>query len=392
MILFRPERFGGVAFDTKTMGFSLVGPDECPHYDRLVPAGPENGRNDILSAPVAVYYEITRECNLECAHCFTGSGRGKKAGLGTAEVFALLDSFARAGVINVRFTGGEPTARSDWFEALSRARSLGFAVSLQTNGVFDEPDLTAGKLAGLGLDQITVSVDGVGDAHDALRGSGSFARVERSLAAMKDAGIRPRINTMLTRLNADRLGELFDFVSRYSDSINIFYMRPIGRGIRNSDIMIDFELHHATSENVAGISRSYPNLRVFHSASMAPGPLGVPRRAGVPDIIFPCGSSALSVAADGSFWPHHYSMYQSPALLLGRFPQDDVSSVWSGSEKLDRVREWLRRLHERCLRCPELGRRCSGVNFEMELDAAAGRVESNPFCVSDEKVPAPDFE
>jgi len=391
MMLFRKESFGGILFDTKTMGFSLTGPDDRPDYDRRVKTGPDHGRRDIISAPVAVYYELTGRCNLECRHCFTNSGGARGEGLPGDAVFSVLERLAEAGVMNLRFTGGEPTTRADWFDILKRSRNLGFAVSLQTNGVFSDPAATAEKLAALELDQITVSVDGVGPAHDALRGAGSFARVEKSLNAMAAAGIRPRINTILTKLNCDRLGEIFEFVSRYSDSINIFYMRVIGRGIKNTDIMIDFSLHHATSERVLKISKNYPGLRVFHSASGSPRPLKIPAGADIPEIVFPCGSTALSIAAGGTVWPHHYSIYQSASLALGRFPEDSVSSIWAGSKKLDAMRGWLKKLRERCLRCTEHETRCSGIDFEMELEAAYGRIEKNPCCVCPEKAPEPDF-
>lgn len=77
---------------------------------------------------------FTPGCNFRCPFCHNASlVRSKNGELGEDEFFRFLEK--RRGVLDgVCVSGGEPTMRDDITEFISRIKSLGFAVKLDTNG------------------------------------------------------------------------------------------------------------------------------------------------------------------------------------------------------------------------------------------------------------------
>jgi len=390
MLIFREEKFGGILFDTYTMGYRFVegiSNEDAENVGRRIPLLASHGRSDIVSAPIQVYIELTKQCNLRCRHCFTNADDERSAGLSTAKWIGILDELSSIGVINARFTGGEPTIRGDWHEILSHSKKLGFAVSLQTNGVYDDASGTVKKIAELGLEQVTISLDGISATHDALRGAGSFEKLLKTMKLMKAAGVKLRFNTILTKDNAGEMPAIFDLVSEYGVAINLFYMRSIGKGADNFKISLDFEEHARSAETIRELWKKYPGIHVMHSGFFSLKPPA--HDAKFPVITYPYGNIAISIASDGTYWPHHYSIYQSESFKLGEYPKDRIIDIWTGSKKLDGFRKWLSLLLARCEKCFEHGGRCSGVNFEMEIEKLSGRAAANPFCVNAVLAPEP---
>ncbi len=390
MIIFREEKFGGILFDTRTMSYKFIEKvSDCDFalIKRKIPMLAANERQDIVSAPIQVYIELTQKCNLRCGHCFTNAADTPSEGVPTKVWLAILDEMSSIGVINARFTGGEPTCRKDWYEILSHARKLNFAISLQTNGIYDNAATTIKKIASLDIEQVTISLDGIGRTHDSLRGYGAFDKLMASMDLMKSEGIKLRFNTILTTSNVDQMPQIFDLVSQYGVSINLFYMRSLGKGANNSKIALDFEEHAKSAVEILELWKKYPGIHVSHSGFYHSEPAR--HNPKFPTVSYPYGNIAISIASDASYWPHHYSIYQGINFKLGQYPKDRIIDVWSGSKKLDGFRKWLDLLRDRCERCIEYRNRCSGVNFEMEIEKFCGRAAANPFCISAEPAPEP---
>lgn len=135
---------------------------------------------------------VAQRCNLACTYCFAQEGGfGREASsmspdTARAAVDRLLDGAAPGENVRISFMGGEPLANrpvlqeTTWYarrQAEARGLSVGFGVT--TNGTL----LTEADVAFFAAERftVTVSIDGVGAAHDGLRpfkgGGGSFDRV-----------------------------------------------------------------------------------------------------------------------------------------------------------------------------------------------------------------------
>ena len=84
-------------------------------------------------SPVDGAIELTRRCNLNCAHCFIreDSPRGELEG---GEIRRLLDEISGAGCLWLLMTGGEPLTREDFPDIYLHAKRRGLIVTLFTNG------------------------------------------------------------------------------------------------------------------------------------------------------------------------------------------------------------------------------------------------------------------
>ncbi|NMG44978.1 glycosyltransferase [Aromatoleum toluvorans] len=137
---------------------------------------------------------LTHRCNAHCGHCFDMPQRhaiGRDRELDLARIRRVAASTGPVGHLSL--TGGEPLLRDDLVEILAAYYGAGVrSFSVSTNGSYPEKIAAlVARLAGIapfGRVMVTVSVDGVGAAHDRLRGvPGLFAKVEHSLRLLCEA-------------------------------------------------------------------------------------------------------------------------------------------------------------------------------------------------------------
>jgi len=379
MKIFREEYFGGILYDTSTLTYKIItdGKDKIS-ADRFIPFSFKPERTDILSAPVRVYFELTEKCNLSCKHCFVSSSPLSKNGMSTSMIFSLLEEMKDSGIINIRFTGGEPTSRDDWFDILNYAKSLEFVVSLSSNGVYKDTDKTVSQIASLGLEQVTFSIDGLEENHDYLRGKGSFKSLISTLEKLKKTNVNSRLTTVLTKLNLREISKIVELASKYVKVISFVFMRVIGRG--RQELPISFQEHYESGLEVERLQKYYPELLILHSAMVLPGQFLKPHSSSGIDFSSSFANTSLNIAANGTFWPHHYASHQTDYFMLGKYPENKIKDIWFSSEILNRYRTWTGLLQERCFTCEEFRHRCAGYNFEMEIASLTGK--ENYCCVN----------
>ncbi|MCD6310167.1 MAG: radical SAM protein, partial [Candidatus Eremiobacteraeota bacterium] len=81
-----------------------------------------------------ISWNVTKECNLHCVHCYRDAGARGENELTTAEGKDLIDGIARAGFKTLVLSGGEPLLRGDLYELIRKAKKSRLRVVLGTNG------------------------------------------------------------------------------------------------------------------------------------------------------------------------------------------------------------------------------------------------------------------
>ena len=200
--------------------------------------------------PVVVW-NITRNCNLKCVHCYNDSGVGKTFNdVTTEQAKTVLDDLAEFGVPSVLFSGGEPLMRRDLFELMEHAGNKGLRTVISTNGTLIKAD-TAQRIKDAGVCYVGISLDGIGEINDKFRGvSGAFSKAVEGIKNCQSAGLRIGLRLTLTRRNVEDLDALFDFFDENNIERACFYhLVPSGRGksISNED------LTHAQSREAVDI-------------------------------------------------------------------------------------------------------------------------------------------
>lgn len=159
-------------------------------------------------APSLRYLELqlTHRCNLRCRHCYLGPARPEELPL--EDAVAITREFAARGGLRLLISGGEPLLYPALREFIEETRDLKLRRVLLTNGTL----LTAATTRWLQVDELQVSLDGWRSGHERLRGTGSFDRTCRGLAAARQAGIPLSIASMVHRENIDEFDRLEGFV------------------------------------------------------------------------------------------------------------------------------------------------------------------------------------
>jgi pyrroloquinoline quinone biosynthesis protein E len=165
-----------------------------------------------VSAPVSLLAELTHRCPLQCPYCSNPLAL-EKAGveLDTATWLRVLEEAAELGVLQVSFSGGEPTLRRDLEDLLARAASLGLYSNLITAGVLlDEARLHALVEAGLDHLQLSVQDANPGNADRIGAYRDGHAKKLRVASLVRAAGLPLTINAVVHRQNVDNLEAIIE--------------------------------------------------------------------------------------------------------------------------------------------------------------------------------------
>lgn len=222
----RYETFGGI--------IALAKPAATVYVDRtfMQELGYTNSslwhvESSYLSAPLTAHFAVTNSCPMGCKTCYNLSGSSAQDELSTTEAKRVLDVLAEMRVFTVAFGGGEPLARPDLFELAHYARQRGIVPTLTTNGYYI--DRRTARQCRI-FSHIHVSVDGVGETYEAVRGVDGFAHAARALELLTNSGVSVGVNCVVCSANFDHLEELVRFVLGYRVRDFIFLrLKPGGR-------------------------------------------------------------------------------------------------------------------------------------------------------------------
>lgn len=190
-----------------------------------------------LKGPITVGWDITQMCNLRCKHCYATAGKRSEKEFSIDKVKQIIDELDSLGTVLIALAGGEPLVRRDIFEIVSYIKSKGMEVFINTNGILIDEDKIK-KLKNAGLNSIEISIDGLEEDHDFIRGEGSFQKALKSIELCQKNGITVGIMSTLFKHNYNKISEFIDFFHN-KNVIGIGFLRfiPTGRGEENSLIL-----------------------------------------------------------------------------------------------------------------------------------------------------------
>jgi MoaA/NifB/PqqE/SkfB family radical SAM enzyme len=269
---------------------------------------------------------ITSSCDCHCAHCFDWRRRGPETESRDLEAWEL-ERIARSlpRLYFVILTGGEPFLRPDLCEiTLAYARhARPRLIAIPTNG--GRPEAIREAVARVMRElppavslSINVSLDGVGDLHDEIRGRpGQFERATETIRGLQaDARRDPRLSvgvvTVMSAQNQDTIHEVMSYVL---DDLEVpiwapFLVRgePRDPAVGNVSLERYEEVARALEERIR--ERRYPGYSGFIGARLNTAKNVVRRETILRTVregrrIVPCaaGRQAAVVYADGSVYP-----------------------------------------------------------------------------------------
>ena len=156
-------------------------------------------------APLQTVLFITDKCNLRCKHCSIYGSAGYRQRKFDDILSDMRESY-KAGSRFIDLEGGEPTL---WREGertindiIDAAMDMGFfSVTVTTNAQQD--------FSWIHPNSIWVSMDGVGEYHDRVRGDGTFARLEENIR--KSGKKHLCVNMVVNTLNYESLDAAMEY-------------------------------------------------------------------------------------------------------------------------------------------------------------------------------------
>ncbi|MCL2173199.1 MAG: radical SAM protein [Candidatus Bathyarchaeota archaeon] len=196
--------------------------------------------------PVVVW-NTTRQCNLQCMHCYSQSeNKIYPNELSTEDAKRFIADLADFHVPVLLFSGGEPMMRKDLFELAKFASDFGIRTVMSTNGTLITKE-AAKKIKQVGFQYVGVSLDGIGQTNNRFRGSAdAFERAVNGIRNCISEGIKAGLRLTVSKYNFADILAIFDFIEAEKIPRACFYhLAYVGRG---TDIAKDDLTHKQTRQ------------------------------------------------------------------------------------------------------------------------------------------------
>jgi len=312
-----------------------------------------------------LFWECTLRCNLSCLHC--GSDCKAVAGcpdMPAKDFFDVIDQITPH--VNphrtmITFSGGEPLLRKDLEACGLELYQREFPWGLVSNGLFLNRRRLDALLAA-GLHSITISLDGLEEAHNWLRRHPqSYAKALQAVEMLtREKEIVWDVVTCVNRKNIHQLNEFKELLIDIGvKNWRIFTIFPVGRAATFPELQLTDDEFTALLDFI----RATRKEKRIHLSYGCEGFLGGYEME-VRDRFYECyaGINVASILADGS-------ISACPSIRAnfhqGNIYKDHFMDVWNNRFQPFRNREWARK--GLCADC-SLFRYCEGNGMHLHDD------------------------
>lgn len=290
-----------------------------------------------------IFWECTLRCNLSCMHCGSDCMKDTSVSDMPKEVFlkALDDirPIIEPNNTTIVLTGGEPIVRKDIFEIGEELYSRGFPWGLVSNGMGMSETVIA-KLLDSGLRAMTISLDGLEESHNWLRGNAnSFKNAVQAINILgKVEGVNYDVVTCANPRSIGDLPDLYDMlVKARLKQWRIFTVFPIGRAKQDDALQLEPRAFKALFDFIKKV-RKEGRIRLNYGCE---GFLG-DYEGEVRDNFFFCraGVNIASILVDGSIsaCPNLRDNF-----IQGNIYKDNFKDIWLNKYSAYRDRSWAKK-------------------------------------------------
>jgi len=147
-------------------------------------------------------------CNYKCKFCYYKPDLLVKND--PQKVYTQMEYVKKNGMVDIEFTGGEPTIDPHWFDYLKKGKEMFRHLSLITNGQKMSKREFAQKCYDHGLREILFSIHGNDkESHEKITGiPGSWEKILKAIDNAKDIGFIVRLNCTVCSVNYENLDRL----------------------------------------------------------------------------------------------------------------------------------------------------------------------------------------
>ena len=320
-------------------------------------------------APLLIYWEITRACDLACRHCRAEAVHQRDPReLDTAQAKRLMEAILGfdSPATHLVLTGGDPLKRSDFFDLLEHGARLGLRMSVAPSGTNALTREVFRHFRACGVESISLSLDGSdAEKHDGFRGvPGCFVRTVEAAPQARAEGLGLQINTLVTDSTEADLPAIYRLVSGLEPMRwSLFFLIQVGRGHALQGVPPErsekihnwlYDLSKQSSFAVATTEAPHYRRVVLERMRADGIPLqkirhtAVGRGFGIRD-----GNGIMFISHDGDVYPAGFL-----PLLAGNVRAADIVAIYRHGKVFQEIRQ-TSKFKGRCGRC-EFKEICGG--------------------------------
>ncbi len=311
-------------------------------------------RKQWYSGLSSVTLELTKACNQKCKHCYLKVRPPrpfytyKNNILSLQDWNSFLERLRDINVVELTITGGEPLIHPNFFDIIDTVRQVGFALSMNTNGLLLN-DKVIEKLLDTPLINLSVSLySHLPDIHDKITGvTGSHSTTFKNINKAIKAGIPVIMNCPIMTLNQDTISDTIAFA--FDRKIPLLCDAQLIDG-ENERNFLRVQSFRKVAEWIKA-SRDIPENQKYNRT----------RKELLFDPVCEAGSSSLAITENGDVIP-----CVSFRKILGNILNNDILKIYNNNDFFKEIRKFrLGQLND-CLSCSDIEfcRYCMAKAFE----------------------------
>ena len=316
----------------------------------------------------SLQWHITQTCDLHCRHCYD---RSQYEPLSLQQELSILDDFAEFCTSHnvhgqVTFTGGNPLLHTDFEKLYREAAERGFTLAILGNPTSREEIERLNAIQPLAFYQ--VSLEGLEEHNDYMRGKGHFKRVLAFLDLLQELDVYSMVMLTLTKENMEQVLELSEILRDRTDLFTFNRLSLVGEGAKLLSVdpgsypaFLKNYSEAVESNSCLGLKDNLLNI-IYHEQK-------TPLFGGCTG--YGCGAAFnfMAVLADGTV--HACRKFPSP---LGSLMDQSLSDIYN-SAAANRYRDGAAEC--RNCRLNTVCRGCLAVSYSHGMDIFT---EKDPYC------------
>jgi radical SAM protein with 4Fe4S-binding SPASM domain len=330
--------------------------------------------------------DITNRCNLSCRHCYNDSGQAPVMELKLAELIGLFDQLQSFGQRTLQISGGEPTMHPDFPAIVREAQKRRMKVSINTNGTFS-PQVRE-QLRDLDIWRMAVSLDGLRENNDRIRGRGVFDKVLDSVRFLKNVCSDVLLAVHVCRSNQTDAEPLIYLARELGVGIKFSTLRPVGRAKEQMKGEIPSPQEYlGVVRTVSRMRKVYPGTLIQTDFDILGQGLNALRPVPPSRASCPAGRSRLNVSFDGYVYPCSFLATPQREFAIGKLSVDgSILELWRNSPVLEPFRNI--RKSRTCQSCVAYGSTCVGGCVAMAYFETGQLAARDPICFVEHLTPS----
>lgn len=300
-------------------------------------------------APVLIYWELTRACELACLHCRAEAiAERDPLELSTDECRGVLETIRQFGerTPHLVLTGGNPLKRPDFFALLEHGAKLGLRMSVAPSGTEGLTREIFRSFKSAGVESISLSLDGSNaERHDGFRGvPGCFGWTVRAAHAARTEDLLLQINTLVTAQTDSDLPDIYNLVGGLDPMRwSLFFLVGVGRGRalnpvspERSEAILNWLYDLSVKSSFAIATTEAPHFRRVATGRMRSEGIPMARIRGTPvgrGFGIRDGNGIMFISHTGEVYPSGFL-----PLVAGNVRTKNLAEIYRNSELFRSIR------------------------------------------------------